>query len=99
MSALTPAHVHAALRHGVDVMAKQQRADGAIVNPAWGLDDPSHCGTALFVAACAKLRLVEPAVRGADYLLRYQRPSGLIDMRSCNFDSAPDTGFVVQLLA
>lgn len=35
----------------------------------------------------------------ADYLCRVQRPSGLIDLRTCNYDSAPDTGFVVQLLA
>lgn len=34
----------------------------------------------------------------ADYLLRAQRPSGLIDLRSTNYDSPPDTAFAVQLL-
>jgi hypothetical protein len=34
----------------------------------------------------------------ADYLLRVQRPSGLIDLRSTNYDSPPDTAFAVQLL-
>ena len=34
----------------------------------------------------------------ADYILRAQRPSGLIDLRSANYDSSPDTGFAVQAL-
>jgi hypothetical protein len=34
----------------------------------------------------------------ADYLLRAQRSSGLIDLRSTNYDSPPDTAFAVQLL-
>jgi hypothetical protein len=34
----------------------------------------------------------------ADYLLRAQRLSGLIDLRSTNYDSPPDTAFAVQLL-
>ncbi|MAS37478.1 MAG: hypothetical protein CL610_25990 [Anaerolineaceae bacterium] len=34
----------------------------------------------------------------ADYMLKAQRPSGLMDLRSTNYDSPPDTGFVVQLL-
>ena len=33
-----------------------------------------------------------------DYMRRAQRPSGLIDLRSTNYDSSPDTGFVVELL-
>jgi hypothetical protein len=33
-----------------------------------------------------------------DYMLRAQRPSGLIDLRSTNYDSPPDTAFAVQLL-
>ncbi|MBN1564551.1 MAG: hypothetical protein JXA10_11970 [Anaerolineae bacterium] len=34
----------------------------------------------------------------ADSMLRAQRDTGLIDLRSTNYDSSPDTGFVVQLL-
>ena len=33
-----------------------------------------------------------------DYMHRAQRPSGLIDLRSTNYDSSPDTGFVVEQL-
>lgn len=31
-----------------------------------------------------------------DYMQRAQRPSGLIDLRSTNYDSSPDTSFVVE---
>lgn len=34
----------------------------------------------------------------ADSMLRAQRDTGLIDLRSTNYDSGPDTGFVLQLL-
>jgi hypothetical protein len=43
-------------------------------------------------------RLLHHMDMAADYLLRVQRPGGLIDLRSANYDSAPDTGFVVQML-
>lgn len=33
-----------------------------------------------------------------DYMHRAQRPSGLLDLRSTNYDSSPDTGFVVEQL-
>ncbi len=33
-----------------------------------------------------------------DYMQRAQRPSGLLDLRSTNYDSSPDTGFVVEQL-
>jgi hypothetical protein len=33
-----------------------------------------------------------------DYMHRAQRPSGLIDLRSTNYDSSPDTGFVLEQL-
>lgn len=83
--------------------------EGAWINPEWGLDDPSHVGTSVLLAGCAWLALWGPVARrehfrrraalAAAYLLRVQRPGGLIDYKSCNFDSAPDTAFVVQLLA
>jgi hypothetical protein len=34
----------------------------------------------------------------ADSMLRAQRDTGLIDLRSTNYDSSPDTGFALQLL-
>jgi hypothetical protein len=37
-------------------------------------------------------------LRAADFLLKAQRPSGLIDLLSVNYDSSPDTGFTVQAL-
>jgi hypothetical protein len=33
-----------------------------------------------------------------DFALRAQRPSGLTDLRSTNYDSSPDTGFNVELM-
>lgn len=33
-----------------------------------------------------------------EYMHRAQRPSGLLDLRSTNYDSSPDTGFVVEQL-
>lgn len=77
---------------------RQDPRSGAIINPEWGLDDPSHVGTVPFLVACARLGEFERAERASRYLLQYQRPSGLIDLRNCNFDSSPDTGFAVQLL-
>ena len=39
----------------------------------------------------------EQAILAADYLLRAQRPGGLIDLRSVNIDSSPDTSIMLQL--
>lgn len=41
--------------------------------------------------------LLARAIPVAEYLLRAQHPSGLIDLLDCNYDSSPDTGFAVQL--
>jgi hypothetical protein len=81
---------------------------GAWINPAWGLPDPSHVGTTALLTGCAWLALWGPAASRAEawhrallaarYLRRAQRRSGLIDFPSCNWDSAPDTAFAVQLL-
>lgn len=113
MSALSRPRVLARLTAALRPFLEAQDLDsrrptrGAFVRPEWGLDDPSHTGTALLLAGGAWLALLGPArTRGesvhrvelaASYLLRAQRPSGLIDLKSCNFDSAPDTAFVVQL--
>src|SRR5688572_4697127 len=78
---------------------------GAIVNPDYGIADPKATGK--FIVGCAYLALAQPeleptilerAVLTADYLLKAQRPSGLIDLLSVNYDSSPDTGFTVQEL-
>lgn len=86
---------------------------GGVVQPEWGLAAAGStaafvagCGF-LYLAhirhPCHKLdldpaELLAGARRAAEYLLRVQRPSGLIDLRDCNYDSSPDTGFVVQAL-
>lgn len=82
------------------------RADyGGLVNPHYGLADPLVTGG--FIVGCAYLslgtgetdsQLLERAILAADHLLKAQRPSGLIDFLSVNYDSSPDTGFLVQQL-
>lgn len=42
--------------------------------------------------------LIERIDLAADYLLRVQRPSGLIDLRNTNYESGPDTAFALQLI-
>lgn len=41
--------------------------------------------------------LLERITLAAKYMLTAQRSSGLIDLQSTNYDSSPDTGFVMQL--
>lgn len=62
-------------------------ADDAVAGEAGGRTSGPDAATALDRATIA-----------ADYLLRAQRPSGLIDLRDVNYDSGPDTGFAVQQL-
>jgi hypothetical protein len=75
---------------------------------------PEVVATFEFVAACGYLYIagrrspnhvhprapefVTRATAGMDFLIHSQRPSGLIDLINCNFDSSPDTGFCVQML-
>lgn len=42
--------------------------------------------------------LLPAAILAADAMMRAQRPSGLLDLITVNYDSGPDTGFTVQLL-
>jgi len=42
--------------------------------------------------------LLERLESAVDYLLRVQRPSGLIDLRNTNYESGPDTAFALQLI-
>lgn len=76
---------------------------GGIVNPDYDLADPKI--TSNFIVACAYLsvgrketnqELFRRVILAADYLLKAQRPSGLIDLFSVNYDSGPDTAFTVQ---
>ncbi len=80
---------------------------GALFNPQLGMADPR--GPENFIVACAYLAFgqvdsasdaarFEQAILAADYLLRAQRPSGLIDLPSVNIDSSPDTAFCIQAL-
>lgn len=114
MGELTRAAVLEALAAHLTASQDWQIADaghpehGAIVNPNWGIAQAGV--TVSWVSGCALLWLgaggAEEARRGllgraitaAEYLLRAQHPSGLIDLRDCNYDSSPDTGFAVQLL-
>ena len=42
--------------------------------------------------------LLERIDSPVDYLLRVQRPPGLIDLRNTNYESGPDTAFALQLI-
>ena len=76
---------------------------GGLVYPDYGIADAIY--SAHFVVGCAYLALgivdesrLARATQAADFMLRAQRPSGNIDLLTVNYDSAPDTGFVVQQL-
>lgn len=85
---------------------------GGVVQPAWGIAEPTGaCGlvavcSLLYIAREMHIDTAPPfpdsnallhhAGLAAQYLLRVQRPSGLIDLRDCNYDSGPDAGFAVQ---
>ncbi len=78
---------------------------GALINPDYGIADPKM--TELLIVAGGYLELltgehtpkrVERMMWAAEALLHLQRPSGLIDLLSVNYDSSPDTGFTVQQL-
>lgn len=109
MSSLTLATVLPHFRRHIYELEPWQISDpdhpdyGAIFNPDYGMADPKVTGN--FVVGCAYLALgqreietplLERAILAADYLLKAQRPSGLIDLLSVNYDSSPDTGFTVQ---
>lgn len=76
---------------------------GGLVHPDCGIADAIY--SAHFVVGCAYLAMgtgdesrLARAAQAADFMLQAQRPSGNIDLLSANYDSAPDTGFVVQHL-
>lgn len=112
--ALTLANVLEELKAFVDegcdrqILDPQHRDHGGVVRPEWGV--PSAGSACAFACACAVLRLsgqyseqaAQPYLHRANlalaYLLNVQRPSGNIDLLDTNYDSGPDTGFVLQAL-
>lgn len=87
------------------------RHDGGIRNDLTGLPNPSHGGTAGYMASMGTA-LVIPESRfyrdehllaalhkAADYMLGRQHADGTISLGGTNFNSPPDTGFVVTGLA
>jgi hypothetical protein len=84
------------------------RSDWGIADPSHTTSTPFIVACALLYVAQVdgrtRLTLVSPsdlltrAAHAIDYVLRVQRPSGLIDLQDCNYDSSPDTGFAVQSL-
>jgi hypothetical protein len=84
---------------------------GGLWSPGYGMADPKLTGqfvtlVGYTVLAADRLRdrslartaLLSRAASAADYLLAAQHESGLIDLLSVNYDSAPDTAFTVQAL-
>ncbi len=78
---------------------------GGLVNPHVGIADPKITEAFILCAGYADLGGAELSsvyrecvLQAADFLLNAQRPSGLIDLLSVNYDSSPDTGFTVQAL-
>jgi len=109
MNKLTLTSVLEALVAHIDEMQHWQIVDpthphcGGLVYPDYDIADAIY--SAHFVVGCAYLALgtgdesrLMRATQAADFMLRAQRPSGNIDLLSVNYDSAPDTGFVVQQL-
>lgn len=109
MKRLTLASLLEALAAYVDDLQHWQITDstlpqcGGLIHPDYGIADAIYA--AHFVVGCAYLALgtgddsrLARATQAADFMLQAQRPSGNIDLLSVNYDSAPDTGFVVQQL-
>ena len=87
---------------------------GGVVRADWGLAEPTGTVGLTAAAGLLYLsRAIRPHEApsepsnevvldrmrlAADYLARVQRPSGRIDLRDCNYDSAPDAAFAVQAL-
>ena len=84
------------------------RPEWGLADPSHVTTTPFIAGCAYLYLAHAESRepaseiapsdLLTRATIAIEYLLRVQRPSGLIDLRDCNYDSSPDTGFAVQTL-
>jgi hypothetical protein len=89
------------------VRDSNSRFDGGIIQEHYGIPTPSHGGTAGYMASMSSA-LVTPESRSyrdpqllaalesaAEYMLRRQNEDGTISLGGTNFNSPPDTGFVV----
>lgn len=108
--ALTRETVQRKLGRAVESMTARQRItpghpeDGAFINPETGIGFEgqtvgwlTQCGL-LYCFEPGRADLLERMAAALDYLETRQRPSGRIDLHSANYDSAPDSGFALQLL-
>jgi hypothetical protein len=87
----------------------REMTDSGTVPDAYGLLTAGAAGGALTAMATAILQpaskfhgsatVVERCRRAAGFLVRAQSPEGYIDLLSTNFNSPPDTGFVVHGVA
>src|SRR5690242_6555804 len=87
---------------------------GAVIRADWGVDDPGGTAGLVALALWTHLvrvrypdlvgpapeddLLAQRALLALGYLERVQRPSGLTDLRDCNYDSSPDAGFILQAI-
>src|SRR5687768_649909 len=87
---------------------------GAMIRGDWGIDDPGSSASLVGLCLWTHLlrsryptliphepdaaTLAARALLALDYLERVQRPSGLTDLRDCNYDSSPDAGFILQAI-
>ncbi|HPI71890.1 MAG TPA: hypothetical protein PK843_15710 [bacterium] len=87
---------------------RSHRWVGAVMDP-WGIHAAGE--TARFIRTLSSVivepasryfqdsRLIEPLLAAAGYLVRAQHDDGTIDLHTTNFNSPPDTGFVVEQAA
>lgn len=87
------------------------RNDGGVVDPFSGLATASHGGTAAYMASMTaalytaesayyrNAQVCEALEKAAQFMLRRQHEDGTISLGSTNFNSPPDTAFVVNGMA